>query len=142
MYAATATICVAIEKLDRFPGSMDSTLLIEARSELEIARNLLESRWQIWNSIYWRSSNAATKRSVKAKLEGLAFDALTGVTNAGRLLNRYVDTIGILGENAPLWSEIIHCLHNAYRWISESYYYDCLCKQLKLSIAIESIRHV
>ena len=132
MYAATATICVAIEKLKQFPGSMDDPLLIEARSELEIARNLLESRWQIWNSIYWRRSNAATKRSVKAKLEGLAFDALAGVTNAGRLLNRYVDTVGILDEKISLWSEIIHCLHNAYRWISESYYYDCLCKQPKI----------
>jgi hypothetical protein len=138
MYAATATIHVAIDKLDRFPGNMDSTLLIEARSELEIARNLLESRWQIWNSIYWRRANTATKHSVKAKLEGLAFDALAGVTNAGRLLNRYVDTVGVLDEKISLWSEIIHCLDNAYRWISESYYYDCLCKQLKLSIALES----
>jgi hypothetical protein len=138
MYAATATICVAIEKLKQFPGSMDDPLLIEARSELVIARNLLESRWQIWNSIYWRRSNAAAKRSVKAKLEGLAFDALAGVTNAGRLLNRYVDTVGVLDEKISLWSEIIRCLHNAYRWISESYYYDCLCKQLKLSIALKS----
>ena len=138
MYAATATICVAIEKLKQFPNGMKEPLLIKAQSELEIARNLLESRWQTWNSIYWRRSNAATKRSVRAKLEGLAFDALAGVTNAGRLLNRYVDTVGILDENAPLWIEIIHCLHNAYRWISDSYYYDCLCKQLKLSIAIGS----
>jgi hypothetical protein len=138
MYAATASICVAIEKLKQFPGNMDAPLLIEARSELIIARTLLESRWNIWNSIFWKRSNAATKRSVRAKLEGLAFDALAGVTNAGKLLNRYVDTVGILDKNASLWSEIIHCLHNAYRWISESYYYDCLCKQLKLSIAIES----
>ena len=139
MYAATATICVAIDKLKQFPASLDEPLLIEARSELIIARNLLESRWQIWNSIYWQRSNAATKRSVRAKLEGLAFDALAGVANAGKLLNRYVDTVGILDENARLWSEIIHSLHNAYRWISTEYYYDCLCKQLKLSIALESI---
>jgi hypothetical protein len=138
MYAATATICVAIEKLDRLSGSMDSTLLVEARSDLIIARNLLENRWQIWNSIHWRRSNAATKRIVRSKLQGLAFDALAGVTNAGKLLNRYVDTVGILDKNAPLWSEIIHCLHNAYRWISTDYYYDCLGKQLKLSIALES----
>jgi hypothetical protein len=138
MYAATATISVAIEKLKKFPGGVEEPLLIEARSNLVIARNLLENRWQIWNSIYWRRSNAATKRSVRARLEGLAFDALAGVTNAGRLLNRYIGMVGILDENAPLWSEIIHCLHNAYRWISDSYYYDCLCKQLKLSIAIGS----
>jgi hypothetical protein len=138
MYAATASICVAIEKLKQFPASMDSTLLIEARSELITARNLLESRWKIWNSIYWKRSNAATKRSIRAKLEGLAFDALTGVIDAGKLLNRYVDTVGILYESAPLWSEIINCLSNAYRWISRDYYYDCLGKQLKLSIALES----
>lgn len=138
MYAATATICVAIKKLNQFPGSVEDPLLIEAQSELIIARNLLERRWTTCNSIYWRRSNAATKCSVRAKLEGLAFDALARVTNAGKLLNRYVDTVGILDKNASLWSEIIHCLHNAYRWISESYYYDCLCKQLKLSIAIES----
>ena len=138
MYAATATISVAIEKLKKFPGGVEEPLLIEAQSNLVIARNLLENRWQIWNSIYWRRSNAATKRSVRARLEGLAFDALAGVTNAGRLLNRYIGMVGILDENAPLWSEIIHCLHNAYRWISDSYYYDCLCKQLNLSIAIGS----
>jgi hypothetical protein len=138
MYAATATICVAIDKLKQFPGNMESMLLIEARSELEIARNLLESRWQIWNSIYWRRSNAATKRSVRARLVGLAFDALAGVTNAGKLLSRYIDTVGVLDENVPLWSEIIHCLHNAYRWISTDYYYDCFCKQLTLPIALDS----
>jgi hypothetical protein len=138
MYAATASISVAIEKLKQFPGSTNSALLIEARSKLITARNLLESRWKIWNSIFWKRSNAATKRSITAKLAGLAFDALTGVINAGKLLNRYVDTVGILYENAPLWSEIIHCLFNAYRWISRDYYYDCLGKQLKLPIALES----
>ena len=138
MYAATATISVAIEKLKKFPGGIGESLLIQAQSELEIARNLLESRWQIWNSIFWKRSNAATKRSVRVKLEGLAFDALTGVINAGKLLNRYIDTIGILDENVSLWSKIISCLHNAYRWISSDYYYDCLCKQLRLSIALES----
>ena len=137
MYAATATICVVIEKLKQFPGGMKEPLLTEARSELTIARNLLESRWQTWNSIYWKLSNAAVCRSVRAKLEGLAFDALTGVIHARKLLNQYVDTIGILDENVSIWSEIIHCLHNAYRWIYESCYYDCLCKQLKLSIILE-----
>ena len=68
MYAATATISVAIEKLKQFPGGMKEPLLIEAQSELEIARNLLESRWQTWSSIYWKRSNAATKRSIRAKL--------------------------------------------------------------------------
>jgi hypothetical protein len=138
MYAATATISVAIEKLKQFPDSVEDPLLIDALSELTVARNLLESRWNIWNSIFWKRSNAATKRSVRAKLEGLAFDALTGVIKAGKLLNRYVDTVGILDENASLWSEIISCLHNAYRWISRDCYYDCLCKQLKLSIALGS----
>ncbi len=138
MYAATATISVAIEKLKKFPGGVEEPLLIEAQSELEIALNLLEYRWKIWNSIFWKRSNAASKRSVRAKLDGLAFDALTGVINAGKLLNRYVGMVGILAENALLWSEIIHCLHNAYRWISSDYYYDCLCKQLKLSITLES----
>jgi hypothetical protein len=136
MYAATATISVAIEKLKQFPGGMTEPLLIEARSELVISRNLFESRWNIWNSIRWNKSNAATKRSVNAKLEGLAFDALIGVINAGRLLNQYIDTISILDENTLLWSEIINNLHNAYRWISRDYYYDCLGKQLKLSILI------
>jgi hypothetical protein len=107
MYAATATISVAIEKLKQFPGGLKEPLLIEARSELVISRNLLENRWKTWNSIFWKRSNAATKRCVRAKLEGLAFDALAGLVNAGNLLNRYVDTVGILEENTSLWSEII-----------------------------------
>lgn len=136
MYAATATISVAIEKLKRFPGGMKEPLLVEARSELVISRNLFESRWNIWNSIRWNKSNAATQRSVNARLEGLAFDALIGVINAGNLLNQYVDTVGILVENTLLWSEIINDLHNACRWISRDYYYDCLGKQLKLPIFV------
>jgi hypothetical protein len=136
MYAATATISVAIEKLKRFPGGMKEPLLVEARSELVISRNLFESRWNIWNSIRWNKSNAATQRSVNARLEGLAFDALIGVINAGKLLNRYVDTVGILADNTLIWSEIINNLQNAYRWISRDYYYDCLGKQLKLPILI------
>jgi hypothetical protein len=136
MYAATATISVAIEKLKRFPGGMTEPLLIEARSELVISRNLFESRWNIWNSIRWNKSNAATQRSVNARLEGLAFDALIGVINAGNLLNQYVDSVGILVENTGLWIDIIQSLHNASRWITRDYYYDCLGKQLKLPILI------
>ena len=136
MYASTATICVAIEKLKQFPGSTKDLSLIEAQSELVIARNLLESRWKIWNSIFWKRSNAVIKRSIRAKLEGLVFDALTGVINAGKLLNRYVNLVGVLGENASLWSEIIGSLHSAYRWLYKDYHFDCFCKQLKLPISI------
>ncbi len=138
MYASTAAICVAIDKLILFSDSQENPLLIDAQSELITARNILENRWNIWNSIFWNGSNAATKRSIRAKLERLAFDALTGVINAGELLNQYSDRFGILDENASLWSETIGCLHNAYRWISETYYYDCFHKQLKLPVVLES----
>ncbi len=138
MYASTAAICVAIDKLSRFPRNQEDPLLIDARSELITAQNLLESRWKIWNSIFWKRSNSAIKRSTRARLEGLAFDALTGVINAGELLNRHLEQFSIVDENALLWSEIIGSLHNAYRWLLESYCDDCLYKQLKLPIVLES----
>lgn len=136
MYASTAAIKAAVEKLKMFPGNRENQLLIQARSELTIAANILENRWGIWNSIFWKTSNAATKRTVRAKLEGLAFDALTSVINAGKLLNRYVDELSIADENSYLWCEIIRCLHNAVRWISETYGCTSSCKQLKLPLAI------
>jgi L-rhamnose isomerase len=136
MYASTAAIKSAVEKLGRFPGNRENRLLIQAKSDLMIAHNLMEARWKIWNSIFWNRSNAATKYSVNAQLKGLTFDAQTSLITAGKLLNLYVDRYGISDSNKYLWCEIIRCLHSANRWMLRDYYHDSQCKQLKLPLLI------
>jgi hypothetical protein len=136
MYAATAGIGAGLQKLEKFPGYQHERVLILAGLELKIAYNLLETRWKIWNSIFWNGSNAATKRSVNAKLESITFDAQTALIKAGILLNRYYDEYGILPKDKYLWSEIISCLNSSDRWIKEEFYFDSRSKQLKLPLTI------
>ncbi len=134
MYAATANLWVARDKLRSFP--IEHELLIQAELELTIAYDLMESRWKIWNSIFWKRSNAATQRSVRNQLEGLTFDARTSLLNAGKLCNRYFDVHGVSDDNQELWVAIIHNLHRANNLIIEDYYHDSSFKQLKLELQI------
>jgi hypothetical protein len=134
MYAATANLWVARDKLMSFP--IEHELLIQAELELTIAYDLMESRWKIWNSIFWKRSNAATQRSVRNQLEGLTFDARTSLLNAGKLCNQYFNLYGIADDNKELWVVIIHNLHRANNLIIKDYYYDSSFKQLKLELQI------
>lgn len=75
----------------------------------------------VWNSIYWNSSNAATQRRVREKLHRLAFDAMTSLLEAAQLYNQFLD----------------YCeLHNlvSYNWILYTSYalkdaYNILLKE-------------
>lgn len=134
MYAATANLWVARDKLRSFP--IEHELLIQAELELTIAYDLMESRWKIWNSIFWKRSNAATQQSVRNQLEGLTFDARTSLLNAGKLCNQYLNLYGIADDNQELWVAIIHNLHRANSLIIEDYYHDSSFKQLKLELQI------
>lgn len=142
MYAATANLWVARDKLRSFPiaqarcKAVEYELLKQAELELTIAYDLMESRWKIWNSIFWKRSNADTQRSVKNQLEGLTFDARTSLLNAGKLCNRYFDLHEISDDNQEIWVAIIHNLHRANSLIIEDYYHDSSFKQLKLELQI------
>ena len=137
MYKATAAYGSAIQQLKRFPDSQKSELLIHAGLELTIAYNLMRARWEITNSIFWKTSNAATKRSVRLKVEGMTFDAVSSLLKAGELLNRYFDRYGIPPQSQRLWQETILCLHHAQRWTREDFYLDSTSKQLKLDLKLQ-----
>jgi hypothetical protein len=134
MYPATAGVGSSLQQLARFPDYQNNELLILAGLEMTIAYNLLEARWKIANSIFWNRSNSKTKFAVRAKLEGIAFDANTSIINAGKLLNEYYDQHGINDRDRYNWSEIIRALTNAHRWLDEEFDFNCHLKQLKLDL--------
>jgi hypothetical protein len=134
MYPATAGVGSSLQRLQRFPDYQNDRLLILAGLELTIAYSLLEARWKIANSIFWKRSNAATKFAVRFKLEGIAFDANTSIINAGKLLNEYYDQHGIEARDREAWSQIIRSLTNAHRWLDEEFDLDLTAKQLKLDL--------
>lgn len=136
MYRVTAAYGSAIQQLKRLLDCHNSELLIHAGLELTIAYNLMRARWEIINSIFWKTSNAATKRSVSAKVEGMTFDATSSLIKAGDLLNRYFDCYGIPPQSQRLWQETILCLHHAQRWTREDFYLYSTSKQLKLDIKL------
>jgi hypothetical protein len=136
MYKSTAAYGSAIQQLKRFPDRHNSELLIHAGLELTIAYNLMRARWEIVNSIFWKTSNAATKRSVRSKVEGMTFDAVSSLINAGNLLDRYMDRHGIPAQYQRSWQETIACLHHAQRWTNEDFQLDSTSKQLKLDIKL------
>jgi hypothetical protein len=134
MYPSTAGVGSSLQRLERFPDYQNNQLLILAGLEMTIAYNLLEARYKIWHSIYWKRSNSATKLAVNKKIEGIAFDAGTSIVNAGKLLNQYYDQHGIDELDREAWSQIIMSLISADRWLKEQFYIDCNAKQLKFDL--------
>ena len=96
----------------------------------------MKAKWEITNSIFWKRSNAATKRSVRAKVEGMTFDATSSLLKAGELLNRYFDRYGIPPQSQRLWQVTIRNLHHAQQWTGEDFRLDSTSKQLKLDIKL------
>jgi hypothetical protein len=134
MYPAAAGVGSSLQRLERFPDYQHNQLLILAGLEMTIAYSLLEVRWKIANSIFWKRSNSATKFSVRAKLESIAYDANTSIVNAGRLLNVYYEQHGIDDRDREAWSQVIRSLTNGHRWLNEEFGIDCTAKQLKIAL--------
>lgn len=132
----------SLQRLERFPDYQNNQLLILAGLEMTIAYSLLEARWKIWHSIFWKRSHIATKFAVSKKLEGIAFDANTSIINAGKFLNEYYDLHGISdrearhrgGRDRDAWIEIIRSLTSANRWLNEQFGINCTAKQLKIDL--------
>jgi hypothetical protein len=134
MYASTAGVGTGLQYLKRFPDYQNNQLLILAGLEMTIAYELLEARRRIWHSIFWQTSNAATKLAVNKKMEGIAFDAGTSIIAAGKLLNQYYEEHGIDDRNCEAWSEIIHCLINSDRWLKQEFGTQADRKQLNINL--------
>jgi hypothetical protein len=61
----------------------------------------------------------------------LAFDAYTSLTKAGKLLNQYVDEVGITKE-VETWKEVIGHLTRAALYMQQENIHDLQHKQLIL----------
>ncbi len=134
MYRTTAAIGSSIQNLKRFPNLKRSELLCSALLELTVAYEILNTRWRIENSIFWNTSRASTRLSIRKKIEGMNFDAVSSLRAAAKLLDEYYDDYNISEQDKYLWSEIIKSLISADRWIKDDYFYEVEGKQLSLPI--------
>ena len=130
-YASTACLSIASQKLSDYP--INHPLLIDAALEITMAVSLTETHYTVRNSIYWKRSSNATKKRIKEKLNHLAFDAYTSLEEAGKLLNQYVDEVGVTSE-VETWKEMMGCLVRASAYMQTENAHEIYRKQLVLPL--------
>ena len=139
MYAAAAGIGSARQKLYDLSCYRENSILITVDLELKQAYALLETRYKIWHSIYWRRSNVALKRQTNERMYGLVFDAKTSLVNARKTLaefERSPDYPTFSPKQQYCWDCAIVSLQSAQRWLEEEFGSQVDRKQLKLAIDI------
>ena len=97
--------CVIHCLLEQIPS--DHELLVSMKLELTLFVSSAETYDKVFNSIFWNGSNTATKNRVKAKLNRLAFDAVTSFVDAANLFNEYCDEMERKQIAPPRWAESV-----------------------------------
>lgn len=97
--------CVIHCLIEKIPSNHE--LLISMKLELTLFISYAEAYGKVFNSIFWNSSNNATKKRVKAKLNRLAFDAVTSFVDAANLFNEYCDEMEKKQITPPRWAESV-----------------------------------
>jgi hypothetical protein len=139
MYSTAAGIGSARQKLQALSYYQENPILLAADVELKKAYYLLEMRYQIWHSIYWKRSSSALKRQTNIKMYGLVFDAKTSLVNARKTLaefERSPDYPTFSPKQQYCWDCAIVSLESAQRWLEEEFGSQVDRKQLKLAIDI------
>jgi hypothetical protein len=75
--------------------------------ELTLFISYAEAYGKVFNSIFWNGSNTATKNRVKAKLNRLAFDAVSSFIDATNLFNEYCSEMDKQQIIPPRWAESV-----------------------------------
>ena len=97
--------CVIHCLIEKIPSNHE--LLISMKLELTLFISYAEAYGKVFNSIFWNGSNTATKNRVKAKLNRLAFDAVTSFVDAANLFNEYCDEMEKKQITPPRWAESV-----------------------------------
>lgn len=97
--------CVIHCLLEKIPSNHE--LLISMKLELTLFVSYADAYHKVSDSIWWNSSNTATKNRVKAKLNRLAFDAVTSFVDAANLFNEYCDEMEKNQITPPRWAESV-----------------------------------
>jgi hypothetical protein len=97
--------CVIHGLLEQIPSNHE--LLVSMKLELTLFISYAEAYGKVFNSIFWNGSNTATKNRVKAKLNRLAFDAVSSFIDATNLFNEYCSEMDKQQIIPPRWAESV-----------------------------------
>lgn len=101
--------------------------LIQARFHLESAIELADKYHKTWHSIIWIKSKAGRKKSVRHKLNAIAYDVYTELIMTAIYINKYT-----IGHDIP--SSVIESLNMAYQSIHQHHGEEIDSKQLTLTM--------
>lgn len=130
MYTSYCSMVCALRSLETY--ECDSPLIADARKHLASAVSHAENYHTTWNSIYWNTAKASTKRRVREELNHLAYDAFTEFLDATEYLNQYVETVQGKIPPPPWWSRMFVSLILAYDGMLREHDDEIASKQLKL----------
>lgn len=123
--------CVVHCLVERIPSNHE--LLVSMKLELTLFISYAEAYGKVFNSIFWNGSNAATKNRVKAKLNKLAFDAVTSFVDATNLFNEYCNEMDQQQIVPPRWAESVSpSLNTAMEYLEKHHRHQINSIQLSL----------
>ena len=126
---------VAAKEIKLLKENQTSELLATARRELIIGSDLMNRRYQLWNSIWWNRSRAGIKRDIISKMSRVTFDAKTAYLTAKVVFDEFMSEVQIT-ENIEVNRLLkIHIdLYSVGEWFIK---YTADCHQLRLEILLE-----
>ena len=129
---------VAAKEIKLLKENQANELLIVAHRELVIGSELMNRRYQLWNSIRWNQSRVGIKRSVQSKMSKVTFDAKTAYLTAKLAFDEFMSEVQIT-ENVEVnrLLEIHIWLYSIGEWFIN---YSADRHQLKLEILLEAAR--
>ncbi len=123
--------CVIHCLLEKIPSNHE--LLISMKLELTLFVSYAEAYSKVFNSIFWNGSNTATKNRVRAKLNRLAFDAVTSFLDAANLFDEYCSEMEKKQIAPPRWAEsVTPSLNTAMEYLEKHHRHQINSIQLSL----------
>lgn len=137
-----ASVSCAKNSLEKLPCYNSNPDAIEAGLELTIAYALLETRYKIWNSIFWKCSSTALKRQTNERMYGLCFDAQTSILKAKSALKRFEQSKDwqILTDPEKYhWARALMILESMDDAMRKQFALELDIKQLKLPLQLTPV---
>jgi hypothetical protein len=126
---------VAAKEIELLKENKANELLGIAQKQLKTGSELMERRYQIWNSIWWNRSRVGVKRDIESKMSRVTFDAKTAYLTAKVAFDEFMSEVQIsqtVEVNRLL--KIHTCLYSVGEWFLK---YSADRHQLRLEILLE-----
>ena len=126
---------VAAKEIELLKENQTNKLLAIAHRELTLGSELMNRRYQLWNSIWWNRSRVGVKRDIESKMSRVTFDAKTAYLMAKSAFDEFMSEVQIsetVEVNRLL--KIHTCLYSVGEWFIK---YSADRHQLRLEILLE-----